>query len=313
MVRPLQTRAAFALVALTWLLMVFGSTVRVHGAGLACPDWPLCFGEVVPAYEFGVYLEFGHRVVAGFVSLGLAALTASLWRSGALRASRPLRVLVPIAWLVLAVQVVLGGLTVLELLAEWTVASHLTTGNTFAATLLLIALSVRELGQAPVRDAVSWWARAVPVALAAVVVAQIALGGLVAGAHAGLACATWPSCNGTSWFPSFAGLLGLQVSHRVLAYTVLAVAGLNAAVQAPPLRGRALLVLGLVLVQVVLGVSNVLLRLPMEITLAHSGTAALVLLSTVWTAHGAWRAPGLASRAQVARPGVDEQVVAVAK
>ena len=38
-------RSAFALVALTWMLLVFGSTVRVHGAGLACPDWPLCFDD----------------------------------------------------------------------------------------------------------------------------------------------------------------------------------------------------------------------------------------------------------------------------
>ena len=66
---PVSTRvlgrlAAF-LVAATAFLIVFGASVRVHGAGLACPDWPLCFGEVVPAIDFQVGLEFGHRVIAG--------------------------------------------------------------------------------------------------------------------------------------------------------------------------------------------------------------------------------------------------------
>ncbi len=292
-----STRAAFSLVALTWFLLVFGSTVRVHGAGLACPDWPLCFGRVVPAYDFKVYLEFGHRVVAGFVSLGFIAQAVYLWRSGAFRSSKALRWLYPAAAAVLATQVVLGGLTVLELLAEWTVSSHLLAGNAFCTMLLLIALSVREWAAPREREATSALQRALPVALGLGVLIQLVLGGLVSSSYAGLACSTWPTCNGHAIAPTFEGLVGLQVVHRLTAYGigVLALANL-AAHWSSARRAPSLAIVALVLVQIVLGVTNVMLYLPMEVTLLHSAMAAAILLATGWLGFEAMSAPMAAVR-----------------
>ena len=53
------------LAGVTYVLIVFGALVRAHGAGLACPDWPLCFGEWVPEFDFRIAFEWGHRALAG--------------------------------------------------------------------------------------------------------------------------------------------------------------------------------------------------------------------------------------------------------
>ncbi|TNE90105.1 MAG: heme A synthase [Deltaproteobacteria bacterium] len=288
-----RSLAVFAtgLTAVTYVLLVFGSAVRVHGAGLACPDWPLCFGEVVPAFDFQVYMEFGHRVLAGLVSLGFLGMTFRILRDERLRARMwPLSLLAAVA---LGSQVVLGGLTVLELLAEWTVASHLVTGNTFCLLLLVHALTLWDIERGPERAPVSVAQRGVAGLLLLLVPAQLVLGGLVAASHAGLACGTWPGCNGDVWFPTFEGLIGLQVTHRIVAYTLLGAGLLNLAVQG--VRGRAgkaaVLVFAAILVQASIGVANVLLRMPVEVTLAHSAGAAAIVLSTTWLHFELWRAP----------------------
>jgi len=287
--RPVAYAAA-ALVPMTWGLIVFGATVRAHGAGLACPDWPLCFGDVIPQLNFQVFLEWGHRALVSVLSTGFLALGVALF---ATRAPRRAKVLWGIGLVLLAVQIVLGGLTVLDLLAEWTVTAHLLGGNSFAVLLLVLALTLREVHTPVQRAPVSLVQRAWAGRLALIVAVQIALGGLVSSSHAGLACGTWPGCNGPQWFPTFHGLVGLQVFHRITAYTVLALAIINAI--ATRGRGRvgrvALVVLGLVLVQVALGVANVLLLLPVEVTVAHSGTAALIVLATTWLNYEAWKAP----------------------
>ena len=70
------------LVALTSMLIVLGALVRANGAGLACPDWPLCFGQAVPEFDLKVAFEWSHRVLAGGVGLVFLGLgTAILWRS----------------------------------------------------------------------------------------------------------------------------------------------------------------------------------------------------------------------------------------
>src|SRR3990172_1071506 len=64
-------RAFHALVALVSGLIVLGALVRAHGAGLACPDWPLCFGEAMPRLDFRAPFQFAHRVPAASIPLPL--------------------------------------------------------------------------------------------------------------------------------------------------------------------------------------------------------------------------------------------------
>jgi heme A synthase len=276
--------AAFAiLLAAVVGLMVLGALVRAHGAGLACPDWPLCFGEFVPAMDVKVAFEWSHRLIAGGVSIVFLALAG-------LTARRPelferVRGLLLAAAIFLAIQVLLGALTVWQLLAVWTVTAHLVTANLFALALLLVALRLRRIarGDPPALPASS----ASPAArtwlwIAALLLAvQIVLGGLVSSSFAGMACPEWPACLNGEWFPAIGGNVALHLLHRTNGYLVLA--ALLGAVLAtrgqPGTAGPARAALALALTQVAVGVANVLLALPVEITGLHSALAAALVLS----------------------------------
>lgn len=276
-VRALST-GFFLLCAVTFGLIVLGALVRAHGAGLACPDWPLCFGALIPAFDLRVGFEWSHRVLAGTVALGFAALSLAVWRHAGARAACG-------AWLVVAAllllaQIALGALTVWKLLAAWTVTAHLVTGNTFNACLLWIGLRLRWHGAAP-GPAPSFAARAALLATSTCLALQFVLGGLVASRYAGLACPEWPTCNGGVWFPSFGGAVGLHLLHRLNGYGLVLLLGLGAWVaRGQGALGRALgIATALGAAQVVVGVLNVRLGLPVEITGLHSALAAALVLS----------------------------------
>jgi heme a synthase len=124
-------------------LMALGSATRVMNAGLSCPDWPLCYGQVVPSDQMNleVFLEWFHRVVAttiGFVTLSLFTLT--IWQRRYLPNWLPKAM--GFAMLVLLLQGILGGLTVTQLLRFDIVTAHLGTGLLFFMTILTIAVAL---------------------------------------------------------------------------------------------------------------------------------------------------------------------------
>ena len=269
----------FALCAFVFALIVLGALVRAHGAGLACPDWPLCFGEFIPAFDLKVAFEWTHRVAAGAVTLVFAGLAFCIVRDARLVR---FRAHIVGAGALLLLQIFLGALTVWRLLAEWTVTAHLLAGNAFNATLFVLALRLcetRPRARPPVSAAL---ARAL-FAIGALFVLQLALGGWVASGHAGLACPEWPACSGGVWFPTWRGAVGLQLAHRIVAYALLA------ALVAAAFWTRRHGVLGRVMAaaaalgaaQVLVGVANVLLALPVELTALHSALAALLVLVLV--------------------------------
>lgn len=266
------------LAGVVFVLLVFGATVRVHGAGLSCPDWPLCFGQVVPELDFQVSLEWGHRVLASLVSLGFLGLSAFVLANRELRARAGRWVAA--AAVVLAAQVVLGGLTVLHLLADWSVTLHLLTGNLFLFTI--VSLSVRVADRPPAGGPVRPSLRLLVPALFALWFLQMGLGGMVASNHAGTACTEFPTCNGGVWFPTWSGIVGLHVVHRLGAYAVSAVVLALAAVgwRDGGVGRHVRLLLGLVALQIGLGVVNVWWGIPVETAVAHSAVGDLIGLVT---------------------------------
>jgi heme A synthase len=295
-----------ALLVLTLGLIVLGALVRAHGAGLACPDWPLCFGEFVPEIDLQVGFEWSHRVVAASVALLFAMLAGATLRSGA--AFPATRRLLALAAGLLVLQIALGALTVWQPLADWSVTAHLLAGNAFAVALLLVSCSLCEgaRGRAPAA-AGSARARFWISAAAALLLLQIALGGLVSSRFAGLACPEWPTCSGGVWFPAWQGAVGLQLLHRTNAYLLVGALAAAAAAsrRSPGLRGAASLAALLGLVQLAVGAANVRLGIPVEVTALHTGLAAAIALCLALALRAAWRRPPdvVRPRAAVLHPG----------
>ena len=265
-----------ALAATTYVLIVLGALVRAHGAGLACPDWPLCFGEVIPEFDFKVAFEWGHRVLAGSVGLVFLGLGIATLRLPGL--GHAMRTGLLVSAVLLAVQIVLGGLTVLELLASWTVTSHLVTGNAFALAVVLLARRLFRLSAAE-REPVVTAPGALRIAsagTAALLVTQIVLGGLVSSSHAGLVCPDWPTCMNGEYFPTWSGIQGLHVFHRTVGYSLVLALAATAwlAREHAGTRRWFAIAAAFGVAQVCVGIANVLLRLPVEVTAAHSALAA---------------------------------------
>lgn len=269
----------------TLVLMVVGALVRAHGAGLACPDWPLCFGSVIPQFNFEIAWEVGHRAFAGGVTLGLLALSVLVLRRAPLRRAYG-RTLAGI-WVLLGTQVLLGAATVWLLLAPWTVTAHLLIGTSFFLSLAWLSADLRAGGARAGVAAPRALGVVLPLALA-LLCGQIVLGGLVSSSAAGLACTHFPSCDGHSLAPTLAGGVGLHVAHRLNGYALLlAYAALALLARSHPMLGRwSRAAVALICLQIGIGAANVLLLLPREITALHTLTAALIALASALLLRG---------------------------
>ncbi|MYG38086.1 MAG: heme A synthase [Synechococcus sp. SB0676_bin_10] len=276
---PLLLLSTHLVVALVALVTVGGAT-RVMEAGLACPDWPLCYGSVLPTAEMTVrvFLEWFHRLDAALVGLGLVVLAALSW--GQRQCLPPaVPVLASAAMVLVAVQVALGALTVTRLLRFDIVTAHLATGLLLVALLSLLQQRLR-LALEPLPPGVDgtltapwrWW----PALAALLVYLQCVLGGLLASQWATGRC-----------------LHLLQGCHWLTAHRLLAGAALLAVVALPlkaaaaawprPARHLAFAAGLLVLLQAGLGVLTLHLHLSQPlVTIAHQlGAALLVSVLTI--------------------------------
>ena len=283
-------RCCFAFNGLILANIVVGALVRAHGAGLACPDWPLCFGDVVPRFDFKVAWEVGHRYVGWTFGLAYLALGFGVLRDAALR--RTAGRIWGLGLGLLALQGLLGALTVWHLLASWSVTSHLLVGNAWNASVLWLGLRLGAHATGRKRPAVPRGAQ-LAVALGALFLCfQVALGGMVSSRGAGLACSKWPGCYDEQWFPMWGmdNLVGLHVHHRANGYLLAAILAWMAWATrgVPRLAGPARLALVGVLVQMGVGIANVLLHLPVEITALHSFFAGALVLNLTGCAHAAF-------------------------
>ena len=262
--------ASHLVVAIIVLVGIGGAT-RVMEAGLACPDWPLCYGQLLPGRQMNlqVFLEWFHRLDAFVVGVALLVLTAAsfFWR-------RRLPAWLP--WLaggslfLVMVQGALGALTVSQLLAAPLVTAHLSTALLLVALISCLYQRLAMVNSSEVGPPF-WWQLLTTSALF-LVLAQCMLGGSMASQWASDQC--FSAGSGCRWL----------LAHRQVAMpAALAVLALAAATPLLPAgqgqlpafaQGAAVLVLA----QVGLGIWTLKLQLQAPlVTIAHQLMAALLV------------------------------------
>lgn len=305
---------------LTFFLIPLGAYVRLSDAGLGCPDWPGCYGQITPhhaADEINAALqtnpdgrvshakawkEMTHRYVAGTLGLLILAIFITAWRQ---RKQMQGGVGLPLVLLMIVVlQAALGMWTVTQLLKPLVVTAHLLGGMTTLA--LLVWLWRRERA----RSHHAYFAPVDHVRSAALiglllVILQIALGGWVSANYAALACSDFPLCQNalippmdfrhaftlhrnlgetaTGELVSLNALTAIHWTHRVMALivTVYLIWLATRLYKISGYSGIATMLLGTVALQVGLGISNVVFSLPLPVAVAHNAGAALLLAGMV--------------------------------
>lgn len=305
---------------LAFFVVAVGAYVRLEDAGLGCPDWPGCYGDLVgvpgKAHDvaeaeksFGKMVDIGrawkeliHRYAAGTLGVLILAIAVIAWRKReALRQSPYL------AWLLVVLvlfQAALGMWTVTMLLKPVIVTLHLLGGMATLGLLAWLALRQLPLASPPVGVAAHrlrpWAALGL-----VIIICQIALGGWVSANYAALACADFPTCHG-DWLPqmdfrhafqfvrelgmtaagaqlSYEALTAIHWTHRVGAFATLIYVGWLAltVLRMPGLKAHGAVVLALLVLQAGFGVANVVLSLPLPVAVAHNSGAALLLIAMV--------------------------------
>ena len=298
------------------VVVLLGAYTRLVDAGLGCPDWPGCYGflsvpesadEVktaeqayphAPVEAEKAWPEMIHRYFAGALGL-IIALLAFLAIKARKDASQPL--VLPLLLLALVIfQAALGMWTVTMGLLPVVVMGHLLGGFTTLALLWLLVLRLGDGNQ----KARSNRLRTLTILGIFIVFAQISLGGWTSANYAAIICTDFPTCQG-HWIPPLDMQGAFQHSgegvdnylggfmdndarvtvhwlHRVGALlTTLYLVFLSYSLAMQGRYKYSSWIIAVLTAQVALGISNVLLSLPLHVAVAHNGIAALLLLSLV--------------------------------
>lgn len=252
---------------LFFLLLVWGNLVAGMHAGMACPDWPLCQGNLIPPLRLDVWMEFLHRVLAALATLTLLFLVRqrlSTYR-GKWRA-------IPLAALgLIALEIMLGAVVVLLELPVQTTTVHFMIG--LAIFLLVVYMALCDGTNRRAGFSIAQWGGPL-FGITLMVFFQASLGAYLRHSAAGLACPDFPACRGELFPTHWDTPLIIHFSHRLLALgTLVTIVMLYvASLLDERLKGRRTELLALVLLvalQIGVGAATVISGLSYPVTSVH--------------------------------------------
>ena len=298
-------------------VVMLGAYTRLSDAGLGCPDWPGCYGNIIvpsskqsvieahqafpnamPVTPYKAWLEMLHRYLAG--SLVLVVL-AMIYRHYKKHSTIPNRL-----WFIpglMFLQAAFGMWTVTWKLHPLAVMPHLAGGMTLVSLLWWHRLSCQKHSKRKI--AYGFWA------LLFLICLQILLGGWTSSNYAALICADFPYCKGSLWpqmnfyeafnvmnlpvglnyeggLMSTAARVSIQMTHRFMASIVFIsvfASMIWLMIKHHQHRNQSLIIISLLFIQVILGITNVLASLPIWSATLHNTVALLLVLSLLSLIH----------------------------
>lgn len=273
------------------LTILVGGLVHATGSGLACPDWPLCFGKFAPAMEGPVLFEHSHRLIAGTAGV-------LVWISGFLHwyndESYDRKVIVGVMMVLIVIQAVLGGITVLYQLPYWVSTLHFVLAHLSFGGFFVLSWSY-ETSRSAVPSTASFTSGERTLGLLAFIVLFFQMGAGAWLRHIGtkgapmeFQCDLYPFCE-PIWIQYMTEhFLTVYWLHRITAVIATALILLvlwffrRFRLEYPPLYQLPLAASGLVLLQVVAGDLAVRTYLSIDMVTVHSSLALILFGLLLW-------------------------------
>jgi cytochrome c oxidase assembly protein subunit 15 len=281
---PLYATVALVALGALSLIVLTGAGVRLTGSGLGCPDWPKCYGGTVPPLDTHAVIEYGNRLLTGFVGFAVIAASVLAWFRVPFRGHLALfGALLPLG---VIGQAILGALVVKYHLAPGLVMSHFILSMLLLdASFALAWCSRYEPGERrAASDRLGVWAvRAlIPLGQLTIAAGTVATAsGPHAGAHAGQLVHrfTFEGAGTLEWVVQRHAVLATVFGLATIAVWLLLrrPGGDDRAVR--PLTA----VIGLLALQGVVGGVQWALKLPSEMVWAHVALAIATWLAMLWT------------------------------
>lgn len=306
---------------LVFCMVLVGGAVRLTDSGLSITEWQPLLGAIPPLtdadwaaafekyrqipeytlvnkgmnleeFKFIYWWEWSHRLLGRLIGVAFLLPFLFFWFKGYL--TKPLIGRLAVIFILGGLQGALGWYMVASGLSErvdvsqYRLAAHLVLATVIFGAIIWVAL---ELGKGfhRIRDIRPWFA----LALVALIVAQVGMGGFVAGIDAGMGYNTWPLMDGRlipnglwvmhpAWRNLFENALTVQFFHRLIAYVIAACVVIYA------WRRRdtpAFVLIAVVIVQIVFGIMTLLYQVPLGLALIHQGGALILLAAALWNLH----------------------------
>lgn len=327
---PYQRQLYYLALFATWLTLVvviLGAYTRLTDAGLGCPDWPGCYGQITPISIPGMnvdsvaskkaWTEMVHRYGAGLLGLIIFAINVFAIRNQRFP-DQPLALPLSLAASVIF-QAALGMWTVTLKLYPLVVVAHLLGGLTSLSLVWWLSLRLKPI-RIPKPSLSPSKLKSLRIFAGiglSILIIQLFLGGWTSANYAALVCLDFPYCQAGQFFPDSPGsatkpfhflsafnlvtagvtdgfgspldIQGRIVIHMVhrfwAAITAIVLGGLAIqifrSIPSQFFKCLSLLIITLLILQLILGVTNILAVLPLPIAISHHAVAALLLLVLV--------------------------------